>query len=103
MNYVLTNPEASQTDADSEDLPHHPRPPVRNSTKRTVDETVAKRNEFCLSVSGVVKDLERKIQYMNDALDDDNLEHQRAIDNTLSLLKIQITGLMESFENRPPE
>ncbi|KAJ5540170.1 hypothetical protein N7513_008502 [Penicillium frequentans] len=94
---------ATQTDADAEGLPHHPRPLVRNSTKRTVSETMAKRKEFCRSVSGAVKDLERKIQYINDALDDDNLEHRRAIENTLGLLKLQIAGSMARFENRAPE
>lgn len=103
MNHVLTNPEATQTDADAEGLPHHPRPLVRNSTKRTVSETMAKRKEFCRSVSGAVEDLERKIQYINDALDDDNLEHRLAIENTLGLLKLQIAGSMARFENRAPE
>lgn len=64
---------------------------------------MAKRKEFCRSVSGAVKDLERKIQYINDALDDDNLEHRRAIENTLGLLKLQIAGSMARFENRAPE
>lgn len=100
---MLINPAATQTDADTEDLPYYPRPFVRDSTKKTVAEIIIKRKEFCRSVTGAIKELERKIQYINDALDDDNTEHRRAINATLSLLKVQIAMSMERFKDRAPE
>ncbi|KAJ6093363.1 hypothetical protein N7486_008652 [Penicillium sp. IBT 16267x] len=102
-NTPATNSEATETEADAEDLPRNLCAPVRHSTKRTAAETTAKRKEFCRSVVGVVKDVERKIQYMTDALDDDHLDHRCAIDQTFNLLKTQIAGSMERFENRAPE
>ncbi|KAJ5644623.1 hypothetical protein N7507_010634 [Penicillium longicatenatum] len=101
-NMQATNNEATQPEADAEDLPDHLGPTVRRRTQRTISEVMAKRKEFCRSVAGAMKDVERKIQYINDALDDDNLDHRRAIEQTFSLLMMQIAGSMERFEHRFP-